>query len=544
MKKYIYLAFILLTFNTLASVESINFRLLQLTQNISDLDSQKNSNREDIEALRDIIRKSDDFLKISHEFSSRMINRLEVNNVLQGDDLSTIDNMVRTLMIIADFNMQIVNKHYKSLENEDTFTGNSTPEKIEALIALGGSFNLFNLFNETYKHYFSHSALRRIVVDVYKTKSSQYPSLKKVQDHFQTIDNPKFRNLIALWAHKFDEAKVSLLKLLNVDVTRSIVTIETMPISKVYLTTDYKRFKYVKGSDIFVAIIGKISNFISGLFGNIIGSIHWRKGYLDGHEWGATYLEKNLKPLDIIAEKTPFAATDLFIPGHFGHIALYLGTEDQLREAGLWNAPIIQPYQENIRRGEVILESIRPGSGLKSLRKFMAIDEITIIRQKNILNNRELALDTFKVAFEQLGKKYDFNFDVHTLDKVVCSEVVYHSYGHIKWPTAYIFGRYTISPDDVISLVFWDKSPVKFEMAVISNKEKEIRNISDEEMAQNLSFKLNEDRTKQTGVRSFDKEYKKCITVRKRDMSLDKAPNRYRNVRSCSTDYKQLVYGQ
>lgn len=548
MKKLICLAYILLTFNSLASTESVNFRLLKLTQNISDLDtankgSELKNAKDNIEILRGIISRSDEFLKLSEEFSSRVKAQLEENEVLQGDDLSTIENMARTLMIIADFNMEIVNKYYANLEDENTFSNQDLSPKIGALIALGGSYNIFNLFNETYKHYFSSSALRRIVVDVYKTKSGQYPSLKKVQEHFKTVDNDKFRNMLTTWTQNFENNKFALLKLLNVDITRSIVTIERMPISKNYLNTEYKKFKYVKGSDFLVAIIGKISNFISGLFGNLVGSIHWRKGFLDGHEWGATYLEKNLKPLDIIAEKTPFAATDLFIPGHFGHIALYLGTEEQLREVGMWNHPIIAPHQESIRQGKVILESIRPGSGLKSLRDFMKIDEITLIRQNDIFENRKLVENTYKVAFEQLGKKYDFNFDVHTLDKVVCSEVVYHSYGHIKWPTAYIFGRYTISPDDVISLAFWDKSPVKFEIAVISNEEKKIRQISDEEMAQNLTFKFNKTRTEETGIRSFDKVTKECITVRKRDFSSQHAPFKYKNVRSCSTKYKQLVYG-
>lgn len=548
MKKFIYLAYILLTFNTLASTESINFRLLKLTQNISDLDTANKANplkndRENIEVLKGIIQKTNEFLTISDEFSKSLVQRLEDDQSLQGDDLSTIDNMVRTLMIVADFNMAIVNEYYKNLEQDDTFQTDSVQNKLGALIALGGSYNIFNLFNETYKDYFSNSALRRIVVDVYKTKAELYPSLKKVQEHFQTIDNKKFRELLTTWSLKFQDARIPLLKLLNPDITRALVTVESQQISNVYLSTEYKRFKYVKASDFIMAIIGKISNFISGLFGNLVGSIHWRKGFLDGHEWGATYLEKNLRPLDIIAEKTPFAATDLFIPGHFGHIALYLGTEEQLRELGLWNHPVIAPHQESIRNGKVILESIRPGSGLKSIRDFMKIDEITIIRQNNIFDNKYLALNTYQVAFEQLGKKYDFNFDVHTLDKVVCSEVVYHSYGHIHWPTAYIFGRHTISPDDVISLAFWDKSPVNFEISVIANKEKEIRNISAEEMAKNLSFKLNKSRSEETGTLTFDKEYKKCITVRKRDFSANNGI-KYKNVRSCSTDYKQLVYGQ
>jgi hypothetical protein len=48
-----------------------------------------------------------------------------------------------------------------------------------------------------------------------------------------------------------------------------------------------------------------------------------------------------------------------------------------------------------------------------------------------------------------VGKAYDFNFDVETTDKIVCSELVYLVYPEPDWPTDRIMGRYTISPDHV-----------------------------------------------------------------------------------------------
>jgi hypothetical protein len=48
-----------------------------------------------------------------------------------------------------------------------------------------------------------------------------------------------------------------------------------------------------------------------------------------------------------------------------------------------------------------------------------------------------------------LGKAYDFNFDISTSDKIVCSELVYISYSYIDWPTEKTMGRYTISPDHI-----------------------------------------------------------------------------------------------
>jgi len=57
--------------------------------------------------------------------------------------------------------------------------------------------------------------------------------------------------------------------------------------------------------------------------------------------------------------------------------------------------------------------------------------------------------DTIILTLRQIGKEYDFNFDVETTDKIVCSQLVYLAYDKIEWPTKSVVGRYTISPDNI-----------------------------------------------------------------------------------------------
>ena len=52
-------------------------------------------------------------------------------------------------------------------------------------------------------------------------------------------------------------------------------------------------------------------------------------------------------------------------------------------------------------------------------------------------------------AFRQIGKAYDFNFDVETDRRIVCSELAYVVFKREAWPTSRALGRYTISPDNV-----------------------------------------------------------------------------------------------
>ena len=75
----------------------------------------------------------------------------------------------------------------------------------------------------------------------------------------------------------------------------------------------------------------------------------------------------------------------------------------------------------------------------------------------------ELTQEALIMAFRQLGKKYDFNFDVNTTDKIVCSELAYISFPSIDWPTEATLGRHSISPDNVAKLA-WNNVPLELIM--------------------------------------------------------------------------------
>ena len=94
--------------------------------------------------------------------------------------------------------------------------------------------------------------------------------------------------------------------------------------------------------------------------------------------------------------------------------------------------------------GKSVLEALRNGVQLNTLDKFMDVDDVAVLR----INKMDIKA-VERRAFRQLGKEYDFNFDVETLDKIVCSELVYQVFTDINWPTDKAFGRYTISPDNV-----------------------------------------------------------------------------------------------
>lgn len=534
---------ILLSFSTLA--KSVNFKLLNIIDRTGEINIERNAHKDhtraNTENIVNLIKIGKDFKQISKQYSLQIVNKLNNGEVLTGAEIATLDLFMKTLLIVTDKNMELGKLYYLSLE-EKMYYPNNTQRTKENMIWLTGYLNVFDLFTSAYDHYFSEGKVRRILKDIYRVRAKEVPSLKKLKASVKLINDKKFKEFLKSKTLEVYANRIPMLQEMDVTLTRQIAQFEMLPISTEIQKRSYPRMKLWSFWDSIVRVFNNFTNFVSGVFGNIVGSVRWRHGYLYDHYWAHNYMMENLKPLDIIAEKTPFALTDLFIPGHFGHIAVYLGTEEQLREIGMWSHPKIIPLQSEIRKGNTILESIRPGSRMVSLREFMEIDEITIVRQPNLLKNRDLYEKVFIGAIDQLDKKYDFNFDVHTLEKVVCSEVPYHAFGHIKWPTSYVFGRYTISPDEVISLAYYDNSPVKFEMAVIANKAKKVRHISLEEMGKNLSFRKNSKRSKQLGKASFDKKQKKCKTYRRKNHQ-DHGPE-WKYVKSCKTVYQQMVYGQ
>ena len=208
---------------------------------------------------------------------------------------------------------------------------------------------------------------------------------------------------------------------------------------------------------------------VSGLFGNTMGLFEFRKGKLYRDEAVKKKIQEELQPLDILLEKTPFRLTDKLIPGHFGHVAIWTGTKAELIKMDVWEEPYIKMYAEEIssksddnsKDEHQIIEALRSGVKLSTLEDFLNVDDFAILRPVFTEENKiELSKEAIVMAFRQIGKKYDFNFDVNTTDKIVCSELAYISFPSMDWPTEKTLGRYSISPDNVAKLA-WNNIPLE-----------------------------------------------------------------------------------
>ncbi len=188
-------------------------------------------------------------------------------------------------------------------------------------------------------------------------------------------------------------------------------------------------------------------NFSSMMFGNMVGLVESRRGKLDNRPEVFQRVGGGLQAGDVLLEKTPFRLTDAFIPGHWGHAAIWIGTEEELRELGLWEHPVVVAHRSEIRNGRSVVEALRSGVEMNTLKHFLNVDDLAVLRHKDL--DRKARRQVILQALRQVGKEYDFNFDTQSADRIVCSELVYHAYGDIKWPTDRKLGRVVVSPDNI-----------------------------------------------------------------------------------------------
>jgi len=428
----------------------------------------------------------------------QILSNIEKKNPLHGRELRLMHEMV---------------SHYIRIDKEFIQLSNSSKSVAEKVLL---NLDRYQSFLINYEPYYSTKKFRRYVNDEDLTFTLKRHDLNKL---IMPLLNSK--NLLSL----NESIKEALDSNQNAEIILKIATHNALAFVQNVkeIKTLNKNYNEYYKSDLKNDRLVDATDRLSGGFGNTAGGVRWRKGHLLKKTNIHKEILNQLKPLDIITEKTYFALTDKLIPGHFGHNAIWLGTKDELIQNGMWDHKAIKPYQKDIEAGKSILESDRTGTHLKSLKVFMNVDEFAILRLKEIhaLTNDRVE-EIYTVALSQIGKIYDFNFDVETTDKLVCSELLYQSFTNVFWPTKPYIGRVTITPDNVTSLALYDNPPINLVYYVAQKKKKEAHRYKNlDQLANDLDF------AKVSGL--YKRVVKKC-----KDGDLDQ--------KVCDPEYEDLHY--
>lgn len=163
-------------------------------------------------------------------------------------------------------------------------------------------------------------------------------------------------------------------------------------------------------------------------------------------------LRTQLLPGDILLERRNWYLSNAFLPGYWPHGALYVGTVADLKERGLDQNEHVAPHWEEFSRKDhdghehVIIEAVSEGVIFSTLEHSIGGGDSAAVLRPNL--TEEQKNEAIVRAFSYAGRPYDFEFDFSSTDKLVCTEVVYRSYGAnsgpIDFPIVEILGRQTM----------------------------------------------------------------------------------------------------
>lgn len=484
------------------------------------------------------------------EISKKILTKIENRKTLSSDDLYlikrsliTFHKMNLSMMEFADLYSQ------RRLDMPKELARRDNKEVIKAhLIWLSANVTVLDHIIATHEILYSQEAqLRRIIKNNFKNSETDPQSNANFQSIVELLklvlersQEKKFTNELVLIFSIKEELKSLLMN--DFDSYNLLMSIYKNKTAIMLASgKPHPKLSFYNKRDFFVNFIQNIIASISQTFGNAAGAVRWRSGHLFNDTKAYERINKQLIPMDILTEKTPFILTDKLIPGHYGHVALYLGTRTQLEQIGMWNHPSIVPYQNDIINGKTILEAVRSGVRLTSLKAFLDIDEVAIIRKSHATENKTVLFEQLLRSMDQMGKKYDFNFDISTLDKIVCSEIIYIAFGHVAWPTLYRLGRPTISPDEVAEILYHKGTEFKLVDSFKAPKKNEYEDLGILNLAGTFNFELRASdgsplKDHRDPTNSFWKKETKCFNL------IEENNKSFSKTKHCKLSFKEYQY--
>ncbi len=437
----------------------------------------------------------------TRSLGSFLIQEIQNQRALSGNHLNLIHRSLSAQILLTERLLKLAD----DLKPREI---NFTRDPQDSLSYLAIQVAMTERFKTLHSLYFQETLLRRIVSS--QALYEQYGLTRLPELSAKILNAEKQREIVngLKLAQRTSIPQNSLATLLkNSGLYRMVL--EDQSVDSVFKANEY-------WSDRVNNVSGSITRALSWAYGQVVGDIEWRTGHLHNHAAIKRQILSELKPLDLVYEKKSFKLTDYTIPGNWGHLAVWLGTKEDLIKLGLWDRPELDAFRNNIENGYSLFEVRRWGLQFDNIDNFLNLDEIAINRVSDVLkrSNDDIA-DVYYNLSQQMNKTYDFTFNALATDRATCTEIVFLSYGQINWPRDQILGRTTITPNNMAEIVFYENSPVEFISYYTATERHKIQKKSIQDFGSVIDYVVNPKRSR-NGKLSFDLKSRDCKNVRNR----------------------------
>lgn len=171
-------------------------------------------------------------------------------------------------------------------------------------------------------------------------------------------------------------------------------------------------------------------------------------GRLTGKTEAHAALIDRARPLDIMVIGNTSFMLGRMVPGRFSHSLIYLGSEAQLRAAGLWHTPALVPYHDAIRAGARFIDAASPAVRLRTVERALEVDRAVLMRPALTPAEKARALS---YALGVLGEPFSYTFEVKADVGQSCTGMIQGAMPSLVLERRTVYGMDVIMPDDVVA---------------------------------------------------------------------------------------------
>jgi len=184
-----------------------------------------------------------------------------------------------------------------------------------------------------------------------------------------------------------------------------------------------------------------------------------------------------IRPFDILVARSKNTMANIFIPGYFGHAAIWMGNEigDQNQISN--DSSHIKKRKRISLNDRCMAESVTTGARFSAINECCDAETFIIIRCRDVTADQKREI--IRNVKKQIPKEYDYHFDPEISDKVNCTELIFLAFDFIRWKERKYLGKYTVFPDDILYTALDDN---RLEIPLMIHKGKLIREPSPEDI--------------------------------------------------------------